>query len=176
MSGSLALQALEAFAVRVGVVFGLFQLRQLTIQREIQVGLELLRTFQVPRVAEAQHALHSLPEGLTEEQLRNELGDQYEAVMSMLAMLESLGPLVAQGHLPIEMYAEQYRRITVISWKKIRPYVENRRRDGWPNLFEWVQWLAERMEDRSDLPCNKPAFERLADWKSAADYRRLHAK
>ena len=176
MHADVALQAVETLAVTVGVVFGLIQLRQLTLQREIQVGLELLRTFQVPRVAEAQHALHSLPEGLTEEQFRNELGDQYGAVMSMLAMLESLGPLVAQGHLPIEMYAEQYRRITVISWNKVRPYVEQRRREGWPNLFEWLQWLAERMEDRSHLPSNKPAFERLADWKSAQDYRRLHAE
>lgn len=176
MSLALALQALEVFAVTVGVVFGLFQLRQLTIQREIQVGLELLRTFQVPRVAEAQLAIHSLPDGLMEEDLRKALGDQYGPVMSMLAMLESLGPLVAQGHLPIEMYAEQYRRITVISWIKVRPYVECRRRDGWPNLFEWLQWLAERMEDRSHLQSNKPAFERLADWKSAQDYRRLHAK
>ena len=176
MSLGLAIQALEAFAVTVGVVFGLVQLRQLTIQREIQVGVELLRTFQVPRVAEAQLALHSLPDGLTEEELKKALGEQYGAVMSMLAMLESLGPLVAQGHLPIDMYAEQYRRITVISWNKIRPYVECRRRDGWPNLFEWLQWLAERMEDRSHLPSNKPAFERLADWKSAQDYRLLHAE
>lgn len=176
MHPDLALQAVETLTLVLGVVFGLVQLRQLAIQRDVQVGLELLRTFQVPRVAEAQLALHSVPDGLTEDQLRKALGDEFGPVMGMLAMLESLGPLVAQGYLPIETYADQYRRITVISWNKIRPYIESRRRNGWPNLFEWLQWLAERMEDRADLPSNKPAFERFADWKSPDDYRRLCAK
>src|SRR5262245_23742549 len=130
MHPDLALQAIETATLVLGVVFGLVQLRQLAIQREVQVGLELLRTFQVPHVAEAQLALHSLPEGLTDEQLRKALGDQFGPVMGMLALMESLGPLVAQGHLPIEMYADQYRRITVISWNKMRPYIERRRRDG----------------------------------------------
>ena len=93
--------------------------------------------------------------------------------MGMLALLESLGPQVARGHVPIDMYAEQYRRITVICWSKMRPYIERRRRDGWPNLCEWLQWLAERMDERSHLLNNSPAFERFRDWKTAADYQRL---
>jgi hypothetical protein len=176
MHPDLVLQAIETATLVAGVVFGLIQLRQLAIQREVQAGLELLRTLQAPRAAEAQLAIHALPDGLSEEQLRTALGDQFGFVMGMLALLESLGPLIARGHVPIDMYAEQYRRITVISWQKMRPYIERRRRDGWPNLFEWLQWLAERMEERSHLPSNAPAFEQFADWKTAKDYERLSAR
>ena len=58
----------------------------------------------------------------------------------------------------------------------MQPYIEERRRQGWHNLFEWLQWLAERMEERGDLASDIPAFERFRKWKSGADYERLCAR
>ena len=176
MHAVVALQAIETVALVVGVVFGLIQLRQLRFQREIQAGIELLHPLQAPQMAEAVMMIHSLPNGLTGEQLHHKLGDSFGCVMGVLGLFESLGPIIARGHVPIEMYADSYRGVTVICWKKMRPYIEERRRQGWPNLFEWVQWLAERMEERADLANDVPAFERFKTWKSASDYERLSAK
>jgi hypothetical protein len=95
--------------------------------------------------------------------------------MGLLAMFESLGPLVARGHLPVDMYAEFYRGATVVCWKKLRRYIEEQRQSGWKNLYEWVQWLAERMEERSSLSPDVPAYERFKNWRDSADYEGLCA-
>jgi hypothetical protein len=175
MSFELALAAIQTVAVAVGVVFGLIQLRQLRVQREVQAGIELLRPLQTPQAAHALMVIHGLPDGLKEAQLTQRLGNDFSAVIGALALFESLGPLVARGHVPIEMYADSYRGVTVLCWEKLRPYIEEQRREGWPNLFEWVQWLAERMEQRAPRSSDLPAFERFKAWRSAEDYDRFCA-
>ena len=175
MTWDLALQAIETLAVVVGVVFGLVQLRQLRIQREVQAGIELLRPLQAPHAAQALLIIHGLPDGLTEAQLRPRLGENFGAVIGTLGLFESLGPLVARGHVPIEMYADSYRGVTVLCWEKMRPYIEEQRHKGWPNLFEWLQWLAERMEQRAPRSGDLAAFEQFRAWTSGRDYERLCA-
>lgn len=176
MHADVVLQATETAAVVVGVVFGLLQLRQLRLQREIQAGIELLHPLQSPQMAQAVMAVHALPDGLNGEAVRHQLGEQFGSVMAVLALFESLGPVIARGHMPIEMYADSYRGVTIICWQKMQPYIEERRREGWPNLYEWLQWLAEKMEERTDLATDVPAFERFREWKRGADYNRLNAQ
>jgi hypothetical protein len=94
-------------------------------------------------------------------------------VIGALSMFEALGPLVARGHVPIEMYADFYRGVTVLCWRKLRRSIEEQRALGWPNLFEWLQWLAERMEERLPASEDRPAFERYASWTHSGDYHVL---
>jgi hypothetical protein len=176
MSWDVGLQAVETLAVVAGVVFALVQLRQMRIQREVQAGIELLRPLQTPQAAEALLMIHGLPDGLTESQLTRRLGKSFGSVIGVLALFESLGPLVARGHVPIEMYADSYRGVTVLCWEKLQPYIEERRRNGWPNLFEWLQWLAEKMQQRTPQSTDIPAFERFKTWTEGGDYARLSAQ
>jgi hypothetical protein len=173
MSWELWLQFVQTAAVVIGIVFGLVQLRQLREQREIQAGVELLRPLQAPETAETILLIHVLPDNLSGEELRLRLGDEFGSVLSLLALFESLGPLVARGHVPIEMYAEFYRGPTSLCWRKLRRYVEEQRHVGWSSLYEWVQWLAERMEERSADAGDTPAFEQFDSWKNSSDYDRL---
>lgn len=173
MGADLALQAIETAAVVIGVVFGLIQLRQLRYQREVQAGIELLRPLRSPLMPETVMAIHSLPDGLTAKQTREKLGDRFGSILTVLGLFESLGPVIARGHIPIEMYADSYRGVTVICWKKMKPWIEDQRMQGWPNLYEWLEWLADRMGERLTLSSERPAFERFATWKSGADYARI---
>ena len=172
MSWNLALQLVETSAIVIGVVFGLIQLRQLRHQREVQAGLELLAPLQTPESAETLLLLHDLPDNLTGDDLRRRLGDRFKATLATLALFESLGPIVARGHVPMEMYAEFYRGPTLLCWRKFRRFIEEERSNGWPSLFEWLQWLAERMEERPLRNADLPAYERLSNWKSSKDYFR----
>ncbi len=173
MGADLALQAIETAAVVVGVVFGLVQLRQLRYQREVQAGIELLRPLHSPLMPETVMAIKSLPDGLTAEQTREKLGDRFGSILAVLGLFESLGPVIARGHIPIEMYADSYRGVTVICWQKMKPWIEDQRAQGWPNLYEWLEWLADRMGERLTRSSERPAFERFAAWKSGADYARM---
>ena len=169
----LALQTIETAAVVLGVVFGLIQLRQLRAQREIQTAVELLHPLQSPDFAEAVLLVHALPDNLDERGLREQLGDEFGTVLALLAVFESLGPLIARGYVPLEMYAEFYRGPTVLCWTKLQRYIEARRRSGWPMLFEWLQWLAEQLERRAVQGNEIPAFQRFREWNGARDYQRL---
>ncbi len=170
---TLALQFLETAAILVGVVFGLFQLRQLRIQHDVQGGAELLRSMQSPETASAALALFDLPDNLPSNELKSRLGEKFQSVLALCAMFEGMGALVARGQVPIRMYEDFFRVGTVLCWRKVRRYTEEQRAAGWTNLFEWFQWLAERMEERARVDDDVPAFERFRDWRSEADYRRL---
>lgn len=173
MAWPVLLQTIETLAVVIGVVFGLFQLRQIRHQREVQAGLELLAPLQTPESAEALLMIHDLPDNLSGDELRRKLGDRFRPALATLAQFESLGPIVARGHVPIEMYAEFYRGPTLLCWRKFKRYIAEEREEGWPSLFEWLQWLAERMAERTPPGADLPAHERFAGWRRSSDYFRL---
>ena len=176
MSLELWLQTIQTIAVIAGIIFGLMQLRQLREQREIQAGVELLQPLQWPEMAETILLIHRLPDHLSGPELRSRLGKNFGSVLALLAMFESLGPLVARGHVPVRMYSEFYRGATVLCWTKLQRYIEEERLAGWPNLYEWVQWLAEQMLERTPKSSDIPAFERFASWSKSSDYERLCSK
>ena len=169
----LGLQLVQTAAVVVGVVFGLIQLRHIREQREIQAGVELLRPLQSPEMAETILQIYNLPENLSGQELRSALADDFGRVLALLGMFESLGPLVARGHVPIDMYEEFYRGPTVVCWDKLHRYVEEQRKSGWLTLYEWTQWLAERMQDRSSRKPDVPAYERFRSWADCRDFEKL---
>lgn len=172
MGLELWMQAIQTVAVVLGVIFGLFQLRQIRRDREAQAGIELLDPLQASETAATIVAIAELPDGLSEADLRERLGDKFESALTLLGYFESLGPMVARGHLPIEMYAEIYRGATIIAWRRMETYVRQRREQGWNVLYEWVQWLAEQME-RYQPFTSAAAFEQFRDWNSPADFDRL---
>jgi hypothetical protein len=173
MHPELALQAIETAAVVVGVIFGLIQLRHLRAQREVETAVELLHPLQAPDFAKAVLLVHALPDDLDERELREQLGNNFGTVLALLAVFESLGPLIARGFIPLEMYAEFYRGPTLLCWTKLKRYIEARRRSDWPMLFEWLQWLAEQLEKRSAEVPVSPAFERFRTWSAPEDYQRM---
>lgn len=158
------LQAIQTVAVLVGVVFGLVQLRQFRHERDVQAGAAMLQSLQQPDTGAAMLLLASLPDDLSGDELKARLGKDFDAVIALASMFESLGPLVARGHVPIDIYEDYYRGATVICWGKLRRHIEESRGSGWTNLFEWFQWLAERMAERAPLGKDIPAYERFRRW------------
>ena len=172
MTVELALQLVQTAAVVIGIVFGLAQLRQIREQREVQAGMELLDPLHASQTSETLLLLHDLPDGLDAAAFKQRIGDRLGMVLATMSYFECLGPVVARGHVPIDMYAEFYRGPTVLVWRKTAGYVREQRAAGWPSLYEWLQWLAEHMEERVSSE-DRPAFERFRNWRRPADYRRL---
>jgi hypothetical protein len=161
----LSLQAIQALAVVFGIAFGLIQLSQLKHQREVQAGLQLLAPLQTQDVTEALLASIACPTAYQVESCASDSRRTLPVRHSNVGRFESLGPVVARGHVPIDMYAEFYRGPTVLCWAQIPRSHRGERLQGGPTLFEWLQWLAERMEERSLPSPDLPAFTRFADWK-----------
>lgn len=172
MDLSLTLQVIQTVAVVLGVLFGLSQLRQLRQDREAQAGVELLDPLQASDTAATIFAIAELPDGLDEAELRRRLGPKFDSALTLLGFFESLGPLVARGHLPIDMYADVYRGATIIAWRRFETYIKARRQTGWTVLYERVEWLADQMEKYEPFT-TAAAYDRFRDWKSPADFKRL---
>ena len=75
-------------------------------------------------------------------------------VTALLATWESLGILVFNHEIPLQMVDDFYSGTLAQSWRKLQPYVkELREATARPTRWEWFQWLAERMEEgESDTP------------------------
>lgn len=173
MTAELTLQIVQTVAVLAGVIFGLDQLRHLRKQQEMQGGAELLRSLQTQDIARAMLLIEALPDNLSREELKARLGDDWGAVIGLLAVFESMGPLVARGHISIAIYEDFYRGATTVCWTKLKRYAEEQRAAGWSNFAEWFQWLAERMQERAPMSKDVPAFKRYAAWRRPEDFDQL---
>ena len=175
MTIELLLQIVQALAVVGGGLFAIDQLRQMRLQREIQTGAELLRSMQSPLTASTTMMVVELPDNLSTAELKAQTGDKFADVLYLCSVFESMGPLIARGHLSLDYYADFYRGATVHCWRKLRRYIEEQRANGYSNLFEWFQWLAERLEARAPSS-EAPAQLQFAEWKSPADFQRLRGR
>ena len=156
----------EAFAVIVAVVFGMVQLRQLNAQRRREAAFALMHSIQSPQMlrgiliidrlqdAPAKAEFDALPEN-----------DQVDAT-ALLATWESLGILVFNHEIPLQMVDDFYSGTLQQSWRKLQRYVEElREATARPTRWEWFQWLAERMQEgESDTP-PIPAYVQHRKWK-----------
>lgn len=175
-AAALALQVIQTLAVLVGVVFGLIQLRQIKHQQEAAAGAAMLQSLQSTDAGSTALLLVELPDDLPGGELKQRLGGDFDRVIALASMFESVGPLVARGQVPIDIYADFYRGATVLCWRKLRRYIAERRNAGWTNLFEWFEWLSDQMDRRTPLHSDVPASVAFAEWRSAADFDRLQSR
>ena len=172
----LALQLLETAAILIGVGFALIQLRQLYVQRRVQAGAELLKAFQTEQFARGSAVLLEMPDDLSRDEVRAYAGDDFASVIGMMAVWEGVGPLLARGEMPLELFEDYFSGYVRYCWRKLGRFVrEERAHGGNPLFMEWFQWLAERMETNAPACAAAPAFERFATWRGARDYPRLRA-
>lgn len=79
-------------------------------------------------------------------------------VTALLATWESLGILVFNHEIPLQMVDDFYSGTLQQSWRKLQRYVEElREATARPTRWEWFQWLAERMQERESGASPVPA-------------------
>ena len=80
--------------------------------------------------------------------------------------LEALGYLVYRRVVPMQSVKELMGGMITTWWARIQPLAEREREaSGNPRMFEWAQWLAERVGERGGGTESEPAFTAHADWK-----------
>lgn len=158
-------QILGGIAVVIGIAFGIAQIRQFQQQRLDVAALELMRSIQDREFTHAFRLVYPLESSVRTTDLAA-LGIEFEeAAIALGTRFEAMGLLVFRGSLPIHLVEEIVGGTVVLLWRKLQPWVgEVRIRQGHPLLFEWFQWLADRLVDRG-RPGQAPAYDRHRDWK-----------
>jgi hypothetical protein len=150
-------------AIIVGGIFALIQLAEFRKRRRYQAAADLCRGFSEPELAKAVTLLKTLPDDARLEDLRSR-GPEYEAAAQIVGMtFETMGLLVHMDIASFKVVQELAGGLLLMMWRKIGTWVrETRVEQGNPRFGEWVQWLAERLEERE--PEIQPAYQAHANW------------
>jgi hypothetical protein len=161
-------QVIGVGAVIAAIGFGIVQIRQYRQQRRDAVAVELMRSIQDTEFTRSFRIVMALPEGCSAEDVRARGAEVEDAAIALIAKYETLGYLVFRGIMPIDLVEELVGGVGVHFWKVLKPWALALREErSQPLMFEWYQWLAERMDARG-RPTQRPAFERHADWVAPA--------
>ena len=158
---------LNAVAVTAGVIFAAAQIKDYRRQRRRDAMLELVRSFQSPPFTRALHRINSLPDGADRQKIREVLGDEGEDDVFLVGLTwESLGVLAFRREVTLDLMGDFFSGAIVICWRKLHVFVEEDRRSlKRETVWEWFQWLAERMIEREKKSPPTPAHIAHRDWK-----------
>jgi len=158
---------LNALAVTAGVIFAATQIKDYRRQRRRDAMLELVRSFQSPPFTRALHRINSLPDGADRQKICEVLGPEGEDDVFLVGLTwESLGVLAFRREVTLDVMADFFSGAIVISWRRLHLFVEEDRRDlKRETVWEWFQWLAERMIEREKKSPPNPAHIAHRDWK-----------
>jgi len=166
MNAETLLQAVEALAVVVGVVFAIVQVRQYRRQKRREAALELMHSFQTPSFAAAMNLVYNLPDGLSKKEIEARCGDRFHLVYALMTTWESLGILVFRREVDLDMVDEFFSGPIKVSWRKLQGHVVGEREMlGRDTIEEWFQWLAERLAERESKVPRVPAHIAHRDWQ-----------
>ena len=157
---------INAFALTAGVIFAAAQIRYYRQRRQREAMLELVRSFQSPAFTSAFRRVLSLSNDATTEQIREKLGPDGEEIVYLVTLTwESLGVMLFRGEVTIDLIDDFFSGPILISWRKLNVFVEEDRRALDRNtVFEWFQWLAERMIEREKSIPAVPAHMGHREW------------
>lgn len=136
----------SAFAVLVAVLFGSLQIRQMGKTRALFTSTELVHAMLTTEFTRSVKIVMQLPDH-ADPMLVSENPDVGAAVLSLSHVFESLGVLVFHRIVPLHLVDDLMGGYVRQSWRKVRPHVEVRRKEMGISYGEWMQWLAERLDE-----------------------------
>jgi hypothetical protein len=146
-----------ALSFIVGLIFGIAQVRTSARDRRERLTLQTLREFQTREFVELIQFItnNKLPAN-REEMAALQAVDQTKLIQLGQEM-ESLGILVAEGFINIDLVDKTLGSFVTNSWEKYKVLFEDmRERQPDPFLGEYFQWLAEKIDERMRLNPRKP--------------------
>jgi hypothetical protein len=162
------LNIISTLAVIIALAFGLMELRHYHLSRKRDSELHLLNTFQTVDFLQGIWSTISLPDGLTKVEIEDQLGNDIKAVYLVMSTWENIGILVFHDEVSMDMVNDAYSGAITLSWQKLAGYVSDMREEFQRDtIFEWFQWLAERMADRERSALPVPAHIAHKDWEGS---------
>jgi len=153
----------SALTILIGGVFAAVQYTEYRRRTRNAAAAELCRRFAEPELARAVNLIRRLPDDTTLEEFRK-LPPEYEQAAQLVGMsFETMGLLVFRNMASFSMIQDLTGGLLLMMWRKLRVWMEDTRREqGSARFGEWVQWLAERLDE---LEAEKvPAYEAHRDW------------
>ena len=147
-------------SVIVAVIFEVVQVKTANRDRHERLTLETLREFQTREFAGLMLFIldHDFP---TTQEGFDALPQEARTNFIQFAQeMESLGILVAEKFIDINLVDKTLGAFVVSSWEKYKPmYIDLREKIPDPFLGEYYQWLAERLNERLEKNPRVPFYQ-----------------
>jgi len=144
----------------VAVVFGIAQVRAAARDRRERLTLETLRNFQTREFAELINYITSHDMPSTREEMSALPADEQAIFIQFGQQMESLGILVAEKFINIDLVDKTLGSFVTTSWEKYKKmFLDIREKSPDPFLGEYFQWLAEQIDERMKKNPRKPFYE-----------------
>jgi hypothetical protein len=149
-----------ALSVVVALIFGIAQVRAAARDRRERLTLETLRNFQTREFAELMHQVSWCDLPKTSDELLAFPADQQILFVQLAQQMESLGILVAERLVNIDLVDKTLGSFVTTSWEKYKPaLLDMRVKTSDPFLAEYFQWLAETIATRMQNKPRKPFYD-----------------
>lgn len=133
----------------VALVIGIAQVRTARRDRKDRLTLETLRNFQTKEFCELMFYVNSHKFVTTRKEMIQLSAEDQVKLMQFAQQMESLGLLVAERLIDMDLVDKTLGSFVVTSWEKYRPLFESMRITiPDPFLGEYFQWLAECIDKR----------------------------
>jgi len=144
----------------VALVFGIAQVKAAARDRRERLTLETLRNFQTREFAELMQYILSRNLPSNRKELQALPTDEQVIFIQFSQQMESLGLLVAEHLINIDLVDKTLGSFVATSWEKYKPMIlDTREKAPDPFLGEYFQWLAEQIDERMKKNPRKPFFE-----------------
>lgn len=144
----------------VALIFGIAQVNAASRDRRERLTIETLRNYQTAEFAQLAIYInsHQFPKNYKEMQA---LPNREQEIMFQFAQqMESLGILVADKIINIDLVDKTLGSYVVTTWQKYKVLFTKLREELHdPFLGEYFQWLAEYIDKRMSEAPRKPYFE-----------------
>lgn len=147
-----------------GLFFAVLQLRQFRQQQREIAAIELFRFYGNPDFARAFNRVIHMTDKTTLEDMRADDNVLEDAAMLISSTMENIGVMTHQRIVPFKVVNHLIGASVIVLWEKLKPWAcAVREETGNDYMFEWFQWLADRLEQFDDDD-DRPAYEAFGDW------------
>ena len=149
-----------ALSFVIGLIFGIAQVNTANRDRRERLTLETLRNFQTREFSELILFItsHNMPSSRKEMEALP--GNDRVMLIQFGQQMESLGMLVAERLIEIDLVDKTLGSFVTNAWEKYKPLFQDiREKQPDPFLGEYFQWLAERIDERMQQNPRRPFYE-----------------
>jgi hypothetical protein len=160
------LNIVSTLALVGALIFAGLQIRAGNRVRDEQATIKLIEAALGAVLAQPATLLADVSSTVSSADVVNVSPETLRAIQETGFRLEALGYLVFVRVVSVQSVEELMGGLIALWWSRIKPYAEyERQRTGNPRMYEWVQWLAERIAERRRNEPAEPAFVAHASWR-----------
>jgi hypothetical protein len=160
------LSLISTIAIVMALVFAGVQVREANRARRDQAAVALLQSAQGDSWTHSMDTISRIPAGLDAEDVDAQGALATAALVDFAVRLESIGYMVFSRLVSLDMVDDLLGGVILMFWSRAQAWtLRERARTGNGKLFEWCEWLADRVAERRATRGHEPAHLKHRGWR-----------